>query len=226
MQRIFAMIRAIMASIKVVMTPVWEAGKWTVRAVTTFTAPIFGAADTIVDAALSIPRKLFGGRGATTTGPQAAATAQAAAAQVQSAAAETARALTMQQTVGLAQRVANARAKGRDISEMASYLPPNLAEYIRALGTTECERFASADPRHIAEFISAGGRGKIEGVRSPAELFGNQSAPVPAPAADEVGRTPQERAVLSALAERLRAGGRVVREGTADNVLDFRAANG
>lgn len=109
------------------------------------------------------------------------------------------------------------RAKGRDIEEMASYLPPALSAYIQALGTTECEKFAAADPRHVAEFIQ-GTRPKIEGCRSGAELRGEQMSAkyYSPPPADVV--TPQEQVVLATLAARLKARGRVAREADDDNV--------
>jgi hypothetical protein len=206
MQRIMAMIRAILASIRVVWEPVFRAGKWTVETVTRVVAPVIDAAEAAIDTVLSIPGKVFAGRPAAGPGQQAAATAQAAAQQVQSANAETSRALTMQQTVGLAQRVANARAKGRNIGEMAGNLPPNLAEYIKALGTTECERFAAADPRYVAEFIH-GTRPRLEGIRNGDDLRGDQAPAKPHSPSSNDAIMPQEQVVLATLAARLKARG-------------------
>jgi hypothetical protein len=161
--------------------------------------------------ALCLPGQFIGGlmgaaqRGGGGGGNSAAQAEQAAAEQVQVAKQEVEKALTLQQTVSLLQRVATARAKGRDVSELADMLPPRLASYVRHLGTSEAEKLAGADAREVGEMLSDR-RKWIAGVRSPAEVERDMAPAKPTPSPD--AHSSAETAILDRLGERLVAMGR------------------
>ena len=225
MQRIMQAIREIIASIvlafRTVMVSVFKAGRWTLEAVQVVTAPISRVADGLIDAALSIPRRILGGLGSgrPAVGQQAAHSANVAAGQVLAAKAEADKAMSLQATAALLQRAANARAKGRDFAELCQMLPVGIGAYVGRLGTGECEKLAAADVRDVIAFLS-GARLSLPGIRTPGELDLDDARrnPSPAPGPNQ-DQTADEKQILDRLAQRIRA--RMSQRRMADNARTY-----
>jgi len=217
MQKIMEIIRAAMASFRMVLKPIMIAGKWTTtlvqEAYKELAPPIRWAADKVINAAeyavegaLSLPLAVLAGltqgRGGRANQQTENAGVQTDA-QIKAAARQQEAALTATQTARILQRACKWRSGGRDAADLVDALPQALRAYAQKLTVAECVRMAEFDPKTIIAWV-AGERESLPGIRTTEEVALEGSERVKTPLSG-AAKTPAEQQVMDILADRLHA---------------------